>query len=90
MIKIMKYGEISDAEIFSRVVPEVDVEAIVCSILSDVRCQGDEALFRYCRKFDKADLSCLEVSCEELNDALSSVQPEFLSILQEAAENIEG
>lgn len=88
MIKIMKYGEISDAEIFSRVVPEVDVEAIVCSILSDVRSQGDAALFQYCRKFDKANLSCLEVSGQELKAALSSVQPEFLSILQEAAENI--
>ena len=33
MIKIMKYGEVSPDEIFARVEPVVDVEAIVTDII---------------------------------------------------------
>ena len=62
MIKIMKLGEVPIEDIFSRVVPEVDVSAIVSEILSDVRANGDKALYRYCEKFDRVTLSSLEVT----------------------------
>ena len=88
MIKIMKLGEVSQDEIFARVTPKVDVSAIVQDIISDVRKNGDEALFRYCKKFDHADLTALEVSEVEINDAVNSIEPEFLQVLEEAAENI--
>ena len=42
----------------------------------------------YCAKFDKAELSSLEVTPEEIQEAISQVEPEFLDILREAAENI--
>ena len=64
MIKMMKYGQVPNSEIFARVVPAVDVEAIVAEILADVRQNGDEAVLRYCAKFDKAELETLEVSPE--------------------------
>ena len=32
MIRILKYGEVSNADIFSRAVPEVDVEDVVAAI----------------------------------------------------------
>ena len=66
----------------------MDVEAIVAEILADVRQNGDEAVLRYCAKFDKAELETLEVSPEEITQALAAVEPEFLEILKEAAANI--
>ena len=50
MIKILKYGEIDNKEIFARVTPEVDVEQIVADIIADVRENGDAALFKYGEK----------------------------------------
>ena len=88
MIKIMKYGEVPDGEIFARAVPEVDVSATVSAIISDVRARGDEALLEYTAKFDKASLSSIEVTEEEIDFATSTVGEDFLSILERAAANI--
>ena len=88
MIKIMKYGEVSNSEIFARSVPETDVAGTVAEIIESVRKNGDAALFAYCEKFDKAKLSSLVVSKEEIDEALNLVEPEFLEILEKAAQNI--
>ena len=88
MIKIMKYGQVPNSEIFARVTPTVDVAGIVTDILYDVRKNGDQAVFAYCAKFDKAELTTLEVSKQEIEEALNQVEPEFLKILEEAAANI--
>lgn len=88
MIRIMKYGELAASEIFARVVPQFNVEQIVSEIIKDVRENGDSALYKYCEKFDGARLDSLEVSAEEIDEAVSSVEPEFLAILKKAAANI--
>lgn len=88
MIRILKYNEIENSEIFARMTPEFNVSEIVSDIIADVRQNGDAALFKYCEKFDKAKLSSLLVSKEEIDEALNSVEPEFLEILKKAAENI--
>lgn len=88
MIKIMKYGQVSNSEIFARVTPAVDVAGIVADILQDVRKNGDKAVLAYCAKFDKAELDTLEVSKQEIEEALTLVEPAFLEILKEAAANI--
>ena len=88
MIKIMKYGQVPNSEIFARVTPAVDVAGIVADILYDVRKNGDQAVFAYCAKFDKAELTTLEVSKQEIEEALNRVEPDFLEILKEAAANI--
>ena len=88
MIKIMKYGEVSKSEIFARTEPTVNVTDIVAEIIADVRKNGDAALYKYCEKFDKAKLSSLLVTAEEIDRAVKSVEPEFLEILEKAAENI--
>ncbi len=88
MIKILKYGQVSPDEIFARVSPSVNVEGIVTEIIENVKRSGDKALFEYCEKFDKAVLSDLLVSREEMDAALAAVAPEFLTILEKAAENI--
>ena len=88
MIKIMKYGEVPNSEIFARSVPKTDVTGTVAEIIKNVRENGDKALFEYCEKFDKAQLSSLAVTKEEIDEALSLVEPEFLEILEKAAKNI--
>lgn len=88
MIKIMKYGEVPNSEIFARSVPKTDVAGTVVEIIKNVRENGDKALFEYCEKFDKAQLSSLAVTKEEIEEALSLVEPKFLEILEKAAKNI--
>ena len=88
MIRIMEYGQLPYSEIFSRVVPEVDVAGVVKEIIANVRTGGDQAVLEYTRKLDKAELTALEVTDEEIEDAFAAVEPEFLKILKKAAENI--
>jgi len=88
MIKILKYGEVENKDIFARVVPAVNVEDIVTEIIADVRANGDSALYKYCEKFDKAKLTSLQVTKEEIEEAVGLVEPEFLEILKKAAKNI--
>lgn len=88
MIKIMKYGEVSPEEIFARGTADTDVSGIVRDIIDNVKANGDKALYEYCEKFDKAKLSSLEVTNEEIDEAFSMVEPQFIEILKQAAENI--
>ncbi len=88
MIKILKYGEVANSDIFARVTPTVDVEAIVTDIIANVRKSGDKALYEYCERFDKVKLEALAVSEAELDAAMTEVPADFLRILRVAAENI--
>ncbi len=88
MIRILKYGEEPNAEIFARVEPKVDVAAIVADILENVKTNGDKAVKEYCERFDGARLDCLQVSPAEIEEAVAAVEPEFLRVLEKAADNI--
>lgn len=88
MIKIYEYSSLCNDEIFDRSNPTADVSGIVSDIIDDVRKNGDAALYKYCEKFDKARLSSLEVSAEEIEEAFCAVEPEFIEILKKAAKNI--
>ncbi len=88
MINIMKYGEVAPDEIFTRVEPTFNVTNIVAEIIANVRKNGDKALFEYCEKFDKAKLTALQVTKEEIDEAVANVDSDFLRILQDAAANI--
>ncbi|MBR5528549.1 MAG: histidinol dehydrogenase [Clostridia bacterium] len=88
MIKILKYGEVENSEIFARGNEGIDVSGTVSEIIADVRKNGDSALFKYCEKFDKARLDSLVVSPEETEEALALVEPRFLEVLERAAANI--
>ena len=88
MIKIYKYGEVSNDEIFARENPTANVETAVSEIIANVAKNGDKALYEYCEKFDKANLSALEVTPEEIDEAFEAVDEKFVKIIEEAAENI--
>ena len=88
MIKIYKYGEVANSEIFARENIASNVEDVVAEIIADVIKNGDSALFSFALKFDKAKLDSLEVSQAEIDEAFRIVEPEFIEILKEAAQNI--
>lgn len=88
MIKIFKYGEVKNEDIFARIQPTDSVEDAVADIIANVRANKDAALFEYCKKFDKAELTKLLVSEKEIDEAFEQVEDEFIEILQKAAANI--
>ena len=88
MIKILKYGETENSEIFARNMPMASVADIVSGIISEVRSRGDAALFDLTEKFDKVRLSSLEVTKEEIDEAVAAAGPKFVGILERAASNI--
>lgn len=88
MIQILKYGEVPASDVFARTEPSFNVETIVAEIIANVRKNGDAALYEYCEKFDKTTLTALQVTKEEIDEAVASVEPRFLDILARAAENI--
>ena len=65
-------------------------EAIVSDIIKDVRERGDEAVFEYTRKFDKADISAenFVVTPEEEAEAYEKVDKELIEIIRRAIARI--
>ncbi len=88
MIRVLKEGVNTREEIFCPNVVKVDVEQIVSDIIQNVIKNGDKALFEYALKFDKVNLTSLEVSREEIESAVKSADEEFLRILNRAKQNI--
>ena len=85
MIKIVNASEFKRADIKTQA---QDVSKTVAQIIDDVRANGDEAVKEYERKFDRVELSALEVSREEIDAALSVVGSEYVGMLERSAENI--
>jgi histidinol dehydrogenase len=91
MIRIMKYGELPNEEIFARSMPTVNVADTVAKILKNVRERGDEALREYTERFDHATPESLIVTKEEMQEALDEINatdPAFIGVLEKAAANI--
>ena len=88
MIKIYKYGEVSNDEVFARSEIKYDVEGAVSDIIANVRANGDAALREYSQRFDKVELGAIEVTREEIDAAYASVEPKFIDVIERAAKNI--
>ncbi len=67
-----------------------EYEARVAEIIEAVREKGDEALFAYTKKFDRAeiDASNIRVSEEEIRDAYERTSPELVEVIRKALVNI--
>ena len=88
MIKIMKYGEVPNSEIFARVNMKTNIEDVVADIIKNVTERKDEAVKEYCERFDGVKLDNLQVTDAEIEEAYKSMDKEFVRILEDAAENI--
>lgn len=72
--------------------PDLAAEASVAdvrAILAAVRSEGDEAVRRYTKRFDGAELSDLRVPHDELAAAAGRLDPGLLEALQAARDSIE-
>lgn len=67
-----------------------EYEKTVGDIISDVRLNGDSALLRLEKKFDKCDLDAesIRVNDEEIAEAYKELDPAFLDVINKASENI--
>lgn len=64
------------------------VTETVSEIISNVRQNGDSALFEYAKKFDGADLTTLLVTEKEIEEAFEKVPKKFIKVLIKSAKNI--
>ncbi|MDO4324431.1 MAG: histidinol dehydrogenase [bacterium] len=62
----------------------------VQEIVDTVKSRKDEAVFAYTKQFDKADISAdtIRVTKEEIDEAMSLVDPKLLSVMKQSMENI--
>lgn len=65
-------------------------EASVTEILENIKEKGDEALFGYTEKFDKARITkdTIRVTQEEINEAYRLVDPGLIEVIRKALVNI--
>ena len=90
MMKLYRLEDLTPNQILNRDLrAEQDVEEVVDAIIADVRARGDAALRDYALRFDGARLEELEVSAQEMDQALADADPYFLDTLRMAAANIE-
>lgn len=66
-----------------------DLQNIVLTVFEDIKNEKDKALINYTKKFDKANLTDIKVSSDEINTAIASVSEELRQAIQMAASNIE-
>jgi len=73
-------------------VSDKGVNDVVTSILSDVKSRGDLAVIEYTNKFDHmqvTDMSQLQLSHQQLQQALERINPQERDALQKAAQRVE-
>lgn len=63
--------------------------SMVAAVLDDVRQHGDEAVMRYEKQFDHADLTSLAVTAEEIEEAMGLVSDVLKRSIELAHRNIE-
>lgn len=67
-----------------------EYEETVKNILADVKDNKDEAIFRYTKQFDKADINAdnIEVTQEEIAEAYKEVSDELLAVIRKSLNSI--
>ncbi len=70
---------------------EADVDAVVATILDDVKARGDAALLDYTKRFDRIDLevSGLRLESSDISDAANACDNKLIEALELAATRIE-
>jgi len=66
-----------------------EIETTVNQVFEDVQKNGDTAIKKYTKKFDKVAVTSLKVTQEEISIAVEAVSRELKEAIQQAAANIE-
>jgi len=96
MIRRIDMRQGKDSGLFDRLIErntlsKADVVKVVEEIISDIRKNGDKALFEYTEKFDRVQVTAgsIKVSGQEIKEAYEKIDPELLGVIRRAKENIE-
>ncbi|MGB0844477.1 MAG: histidinol dehydrogenase, partial [Alphaproteobacteria bacterium] len=59
-------------------------------LIEEVRSEGDVALARFAKRFDKADIGLDQIAATkaDFDAAFNTLDPEFISVLEYSADNI--
>lgn len=87
-MRILQYSETEKSQMLMRSIESSGVGPAVSAIIEDVAQNGDKALFAYAEKFDKAHLTSLEVTPQEIDAALCGISPDLREAMETAAKNI--
>jgi histidinol dehydrogenase len=90
MMRTIKFPQQTNWESLAKrpIKSKVNLDDVVKDILSEVKSQGDAALLNYTKLFDNAQLESLQVSEEELENAV--IEKELQEAIELAKGNIEG
>lgn len=89
MISILRAKDVPLQTILCRDIrEEKNVDAQVDEIIKNVRERGDAALIEYAERFDRARLTALRVTQEEIDEAWAATDEDFKATLQMAHDNI--
>lgn len=91
MIKVINYKECKSLDdiLLRSQFSHDDVNEKVKAILEDVKQNGDNALKKYAKMFDNAEIDNLEVTEKEIEEAYNRVDEKFKETLKLAYNNIE-
>lgn len=91
MMEILKYPDKANwSGLIKRPSERSEVrEEIIAKILSDVKANGDKALFKYTARFDKVELKEMLVNPDEINQSQKAVSQELKNAINVAKNNIE-
>jgi histidinol dehydrogenase len=84
-VRVIKYNEIE--EDFLRY-DEIEEITLVRKIINDVRKNGDKALKKYTKRFDKAELEQIQISDTEIENAYKKASKDEISAIEKASANI--
>lgn len=90
----MLYKHINDLtrqekeQLLTRTSDLMAVQETVASILDEIKSDGDAALRKFTKQFDKAEIKTIEVSEDEIKEAMEAVDEDFIDHLRKAADNI--
>ncbi len=92
-MQIINFNELDEKqkqEVLKRpaIAAKDEISQIVSSIIKEVREKGDEALIEQALKFDKAQISSIKVSEEELENASLRLDKDLKEAILIAYENI--
>ncbi len=67
---------------------KASLNEMVKTVFEDVKINGDKAVLQYCKKFDKADLTSIAVSENDIRNAAPQLSEELKAAIQLAKNNI--
>lgn len=95
MINIIKYNDeegrrLTEGLLSRSQLEHGNVQHIVDGILADIKADGDTALFRYTKEFDKFDVNKdnILVTKSEIEEAYSRVDADLIRVIKRAADRI--